>query len=94
MADAFFEPLDADGLRWRATEHASGPWDPAAQHGGPPSALLGRAVERCEPRDDVQVARMTVELIGAVPVAELELRVRLARPGRSVELVEAALSAG
>ena len=93
MPDAFFEPLDADGLRWHATGHTSGPWAPGAQHGGPPSALLGRAVERCEARDDVQVARMTVELLGAVPVGELDLRVRLARPGRSVELVEAALSA-
>lgn len=94
MADSFFEPLDTDGTRWRATEHTAGPWDPDAQHGGPPSALLGRAVERCDPRDDVRVARVTVEILGAVPLGELELRARTVRPGRSVELVEAALAAG
>jgi hypothetical protein len=35
-----------------------------------------------------------VEILGAVPVGELEVRARVSRPGRSVELVEAALSAG
>lgn len=74
--------------------HTTGPWDPRSQHGGPPSALLGRAIERCAPRDDVMVARMTVELLGPVPIGELEVRARMARPGRSVELVEAAISAG
>jgi hypothetical protein len=94
--EAFYLPLGSvDGAeRWQATVHTTGPWDPRAQHGGPPSALLGRAVERCAPREDVMVARMTVELLGAVPVGELEVRSRVSRPGRSVELVEAVMSAG
>lgn len=94
MDDSFFVPLDGDGSRWRATVHTTGPWDARFQHGGPPSALLGRALEACERREDTMVARVTVELLGPVPVGELALRVRLARPGRSVELVEAALAAG
>jgi len=40
------------------------------------------------------VARMTVDILGAIPVDELQLRSRVLRPGRSVELVEAALSSG
>jgi hypothetical protein len=91
---SFYEPLGTDGTRFRATPHTRGPWDPGAQHAGPPSALLGRALESVAPRDDVVVARVTVELLGPVPVGELDLRVRVARPGRSVELVEAALEAG
>ena len=93
MPESFFAPLSDDGSRWRATAHTTGPWDPGAQHGGPPSALLGRALERCDRRDELGVARVTVELLGPVPVGELELRVRTSRPGRSVELLEAALSA-
>ena len=89
--DAFYVPLGDD--RWRATEHTTGPWDARYQHGGPPSALLGRAVERCAARADVVVARVTVEILGAVPVGELELQARVSRPGRSVELVEAGLRA-
>ncbi len=91
MDDCFYVPL-GDG-RFRSTVHTTGPWDARSQHAGPPSALLGRALERCDPRDDTAVARVTVELLGAVPVGELEVRARTVRPGRSVELVEAALSA-
>ena len=89
---AFYLPL-GDG-RFRSTRHTTGPWDAGSQHGGPPSALLGRAVEQCAPRDDMAVARVTVELLGAVPVDEVEVRVRVTRPGRSVELVEAVLAGG
>src|SRR5688500_11471215 len=51
--DSFYVPLGDD--RWSSTPHTTGPWDPRFQHGGPPSALLGRAVERCSPRDDMVV---------------------------------------
>jgi hypothetical protein len=40
------------------------------------------------------VARFTCEILGAIPVGELEVRARVVRPGRSVELVEAAARAG
>jgi hypothetical protein len=90
---AFYLPLDDSGERWQATRHTAGPWSEQAQHGGPPSALLARAVERCAPRQDLVVARVTVEILGAVPVGEIAVRARVLRPGRSVELVEAVLTA-
>jgi len=90
--DSFFAPV-GDG-RWQATEHTSGPWDPRFQHGGPPSALLARAIERCAPREDMMVARLTVEILGAIPVGELDVAARLVRDGRSVQLVEATMAYG
>lgn len=87
VSGSFYIPLGDD--RWLATKHTTGPWDPRAQHGGPPSALLGRAIRHCEPRDDMIVARFTCDILGAIPVGELEVSARVARPGRSVELVEA-----
>jgi hypothetical protein len=39
-------------------------------------------------------ARFTCEILGAIPVGEFEVRARVIRPGRSVELVEAVASAG
>src|ERR1035437_1173910 len=92
MDDPFYLPLGND--RWRATVHTTGPWDARFQHGGPPSALLARAIEQCSPRDDMLIARMTVDILGAIPVDEVDLGSRMLRPGRSVELGEAALSAG
>ena len=92
MADSFFVPL-GEG-RWLATVHTTGPWDERAQHGGPPSALLGRAMQRCEPREDMIVTRCTTEILSSIPVGEVEVWARVARPGRSVQLLEAALTAG
>ncbi|MDQ1537973.1 MAG: hypothetical protein QOE58_2366 [Actinomycetota bacterium] len=92
MNDSFYLPL-RDG-RWRATFHTTGPWDARFQHGGPPSALLARALEQLSPREDMIIARMTVDILGAIPVGDLKLSSRVLRYGRSVELVEAALSAG
>ena len=83
----------ADG-RYEATEHTSGPWDPRLQHAGPPAALIGRALERCEPRPEMLISRITFEIVHAVPVGEVEVTASLARPGRSVELLAASLSAG
>jgi acyl-Coa thioesterase superfamily protein/acyl-CoA thioesterase superfamily protein len=40
------------------------------------------------------VARFTCEILGAIPVGELEVWARVVRPGRSVELLEAVISAG
>ena len=73
--------------RYRATERTSGPWDARHQHAGPPSALLLGALERTEPRDEMVLARITVEILGAIPITEMEVETTVERPGRSVELL-------
>lgn len=93
MNDAFYLPDPDRPDRYLSTELTRGPWSPDAQHAGPPSALLGHAIERCEPREGFQVGRVAVEILGPVPLAPLTVETRVARPGRSVELVEATLSA-
>lgn len=92
MADAFYEPLGND--RYRSTEHTVGPWGPDSQHGGPPSALLARAIEQMPVSWPGNLTRISVDILGAVPVAELTVRTRRVRPGRNVELVEAEAEAG
>ncbi|WP_433730530.1 thioesterase family protein [Nocardia sp. CA-129566] len=92
MADAFYTPDPTDPNRFVSTELTRGPWSPDAQHAGPPSALLGYAIERCEPRAGFQVGRVAVEILGPVPLEPLTVATRVARPGRSVELIEATLS--
>jgi len=92
VTDAYFLPL-GDG-RFRATEHTSGPWDENAQHAGPPSALLARALEALAPDPQRSLARVTFEILGPVPVSEVEVEGAVTRPGRSVALLEAELRAG
>jgi hypothetical protein len=88
VTHAFYE---VDGDRVVATHLTRGPWDPGSQHAGPPSALLARALERCEPREGARIARVTVEILAPVPIAPISVSARVARPGRSVELLEASL---
>jgi hypothetical protein len=88
---AFFEPLG--GGRYLGTESTAGPWSPEHQHAGPPAALLGRALEQVAPREGMPFARLTFDILGPVPVGEVEVEASVIRPGRSVELLEATLHA-
>jgi hypothetical protein len=89
------EPVfERAGRRYLPTVHARGPWDQAALHGGAPAALLAGAVERFEPAADLAVARLSYEFLRPVPVAPLDLELKLLRPGRRVQLVGASLRAG
>ena len=90
MPDAFFV-IEDDG-RFRATEWTIGPWSRDSQHGGPPAALLGRAIERAVARDDAQVVRATFEILRPIPLTSLEVVAEVGRPGRSVVLTEASLT--
>jgi Thioesterase-like superfamily len=86
----FYRRLGAG--RYLATEHTAGPWSAESQHLGPPSALLVRELEGCAPRADVVLSRVVFDVLGPVPVAELEVTASVHRPGRSVELLGAELS--
>lgn len=91
IPDALFTP---DGPAFVPTGLCRGPWSPDAQHGGPPAALLARAVEHYEDGAELHVVRFTVELLRPVPLTPLTVATRFARPGRKVQLVEASLLAG
>ncbi len=86
---AFYLP-DGPG-RFLPCPETAGPWGADAQHGGPPAALLARAVEEAGTDLERVVGRLTMELLGPVPLAPLRVRAEVVRPGRSVELVEATL---
>lgn len=87
--DSFYVRDTADPDRYESTELTRGPWSPDAQHAGPPSALIAHVIERCEPREGFQIGRVAVEILGPVPLEPLTVTARVARPGRSVELIEA-----
>lgn len=91
MSDAFYVPLGSG--RYRSTEHTGGPWDPRLQHAGPPAALLARSIEQTQARWPATVTRVTIDILGPVPVTELEITTQVLRSGRSVELVVAEMSA-
>lgn len=82
---------------FKATEHVSGAWDITTQHVAPALGLMVHAVERdrdARRADDLVIARLSYDILGLLPIDEVELRVEVLRPGRTVELVEAVLAHG
>lgn len=90
MSESIFR---AEGEHFVPTEHAGGPWDPAALHGGAPAALITRAFERTDPRGEMRLARLSFELLRPVPSAPLRIVTRIVRDGRRVQELAAELSA-
>src|SRR5213595_593077 len=74
MPDAFYVP---DGDAFVATVHTRGPWSATHQHGGPPAALLARALEAQAP--GFVIARITVDFLLPVPIDRLAVRVETLR---------------
>lgn len=90
MKDSVFLP---DGERFTPTEHARGPWDPQALHGGAPAALLTSAFERTEPGSELRIARLGFEFLRPIPFAPLTLSARIVRAGRRVQELAGELTA-
>jgi Thioesterase-like superfamily len=86
--------FDVDGDTLVPTELARGPWDPRAQHGGPAAAALVRALEHCEPAQDLTIMRAVVDLLRPVPLSPLRTEARVTRAGKRVQLVDATLLNG
>lgn len=87
-AESVFERRNS---RFVATELARGPWDPGAQHGGAPAALLMRAFEELPAADGLMISRVTYEFLRPVPIAELAVSAAVIRPGRRVQLLEGSI---
>ena len=97
MSDSYYELIDAQdsiGEKFRATDMARGTWSAEIQHGAPVSALLVRALERCEHRDDTRLSRVAIDLMGGVPSeGDLWVRAQQDRAGKQIELVSAEMLA-
>jgi hypothetical protein len=93
--EPYYRPLDGpDGDRFHATVSTTGPWFADAQHLGPPTALLARAMERCDPRPGTVLSRITVEVLGPVPSGDVQVSATVERPGRAIELLAGEMVAG
>lgn len=91
MAESFYV---IDGDAFVATERTRGPWSAEHQHGGPPAALVARALARLPADQPMHIARITVELLRPVPIATLRVEARWTKTGKRVRTSEATLAVG
>lgn len=90
---AYFERIDASSFR--PTSAVEGAWSTEEQHIAPSLGLIAHAIEKehAERRGgDLQLGRISYDILGTIPIERVDLDIRILRPGRTIELIEAVLS--
>ncbi len=89
MTDYYYRRLDPD--TYESSQNTCSNWDPAIQHGSPPLALLTKAISRIvDP--PLRIGRVTLDILGAIPVAPVKVRAWVDRPGRRISLLVAEMT--
>lgn len=72
------------------TPHAGGAWSAEDYHFSPVAGLMVHVIEQSRGYDDqLQLARVSYDILGRLPFAEVDITVEVIRPGRTIELVQA-----
>lgn len=87
VGDFYYQPL-GNG-RYRSTVHAQGAWNPHEQHMAPATGILVYEMEKFQPREDMRMARISLDIHGIIHAGDFEVKTRMIRPGRTIELIEA-----
>lgn len=95
MIDCHYRRLDTDGdsLVFESTDGTRSNWDPEIQHGSPPLALMTKVIEELAADTGLRIGRLTLDILGAIPVASVKVRAWVERPGRRISLMMAEMSA-
>lgn len=84
-----------DRSRFLPTELTSGAWSTSEQHISPMNGLIAHEVERfCAERgpDGLALSRVGVDILGVLTMDPFDVDVRVVRPGRTIELLEAVVT--
>ncbi|MFC4137734.1 MULTISPECIES: thioesterase family protein [unclassified Microbacterium] len=90
---AYFERLSETAFR--ATRATEGAWNVAEQHIAPTFGLLAHLIQlehASRHEHPLALAKVTYDILGVIPIDVVEVQVRVLRPGRTIELIEATLS--
>ncbi|MDY6996738.1 MAG: thioesterase family protein [Actinomycetota bacterium] len=89
MIDCLFHRQGTDGefAVFASTDGTRSNWDPQIQHGSPPLALLTRAIEELAAGTGLRIGRLTLDILGAIPVAIVRVRAWVQRPGARISLM-------
>jgi hypothetical protein len=86
-------PADGDFQLFEATDGTRSNWDPEIQHGSPPLALMTKLIEELAVDSGLRVGRLTLDILGAIPVTQVRVRAWVQRPGSRISMMAAEMSA-
>lgn len=90
--EAYF--LSLGNGRYEATALTGGAWNIEEQHIAPALGLLVHILEQRTDAPDLEISRLSFDIFGTVPIAEVESSINVIRPGRTIELSEVSLTHG
>ncbi|MGW5072388.1 thioesterase family protein [Rhodococcus sp. NPDC004095] len=85
-----------DDHRYRPTALTGGAWTEAEQHISPLNGLIVHAIDRfvaARGADDLEIARISIDILGVLAIEDFDIAVEVLRPGRTIELLEATVTA-
>lgn len=91
---AYFQLIGAS--RYRPTPHAGGAWTDDELHMAPVAGAVVDAIDRFladRNPTSLALARISFDILGKLPATDFDVDVRLMRPGRTIELLEAVVTA-
>lgn len=97
MTDSAYYFARISDNSFQPTEHVGGGWNPKEQHIAPAMGLLAHLVEKDRDQrrsDGLVLARVSYDILGVLPLEPVDVEIRVIRPGKTIELVEATLSHG
>ena len=96
MTQCYYHRLPGDAAGtfevFESTDLTRSNWSPDIQHGSPPMALLTKAIERLLVGSGLRIGRLTLDILGAIPVAQVRVRAWIERPGKRICLMIAEMT--
>jgi Thioesterase-like superfamily len=95
VIDCLYRRLGADGdfLVFDSTDGTRSNWDPEIQHGSPPLALMTKLIEELAGGSGLRIGRLTLDILGAIPVTQVKVRAWVERPGSRISIMAAEMLA-
>ena len=78
---------------YRCHIHCQGAWNPHEQHMAPAGGILAHELARFYPRPELRIGRISYDILGLIPFGEFSIETKVIRGGKTIELIEATMSA-
>lgn len=77
--------------RYHSTLNAQGAWNPNEQHMAPATGIICAELEQFSPRENMRIGRISLDIYGLIELGEIEIRTRVIRAGKTIELLESTM---
>src|SRR5690554_5991017 len=88
--------IKTDGTQvahYRPTKNTQGAWNENEQHMAPATGVICAELEKFQPRDDMRIGRISLDILGMIHLDDFQITTRCIRPGRTIELLESVFEA-